>query len=446
MRLTQSLQARLFLGASAWSGVALIITWLFLSYLVRGQLEAQVHHRLEIDMGQLLAHVSDHTDGQIKPVKELSDPLYQRVYSGHYWQIRVDNSVIARSRSLWDQDLATEPVSKTGSGSYRHIAGPRGEPLLTLTRWVTLPRIPSDVQLEVTTSLQEIESAVSQFRLVLAFGLGALALGLLVAVMIQVRLGLRPLVRMRAGLADIRNSRAQSLQGQYPDEVRPLVDDLNAVLADNDTLVERARSRAGNLAHALKTPLSILANEADNQTRRGDSVLGQRLLREIETMRARIDWHLAHARIAARLRPGTRTAVEPVLGRLQRTLRRLYREREISVQTEANSSFLGEVQDLEQMLGNLMDNACKWAAHQVQVRVAKSGSQLFIQVNDDGPGLTPQAREEAISRGSRLDETTPGDGLGLSIVRELAELYGGRLELGDASIGGLAARLFLPAI
>lgn len=328
---------------------------------------------------------------------------------------------------------------------YRHIAGPDGEALLMLTRSVTLPSVPDAFQFEVTTNLASIEAAVQQFRLVLALGLGGLALGLLLAVILQVRLELRPLRGMRRGLADIRSSQAERLQGDYPTEIKPLVDDLNAVLADNDSLIERARTRAGNLAHALKTPLSILANEADAQSRQGNAQLGERLSRETQTMQAQIDWRLAHARIAARVRPGTRTNVAQVLERLRRTLARLYPERSITVAADSALAFRGEAQDLEQMLGNLMGNACQWATGSIRVRAVQQQARLALEVADDGPGLPPEPRELVAARGRRLDETKPGVGLGLAIVSELAELYGGHLKLAQAPAGGLLAALILPS-
>lgn len=448
MRLTQSLQSRLLLGAGVWSLVALIVTWLLLSYLMRTQLETQAHHKLSADLNQLLAQVEGQADGGLRPGVQLSDPLYQRVYSGNYWQISstppAGSKMITRSRSLWDQDLLLAETN-TNADSFRHVSGPRGESLLALVRTVTLPRVTGPVQLQVTTNLAEVEAAMDQFRLVLALGLLALALGLLMAVFVQIRLGLAPLRRMRRGLADIRDGVSQHLAGEYPAEVQPLVEDLNAVLNDNETLIERARSRAGNLAHALKTPLSVLANEADAQTHQGNFDLGERLLLETQTMQARIDWHLAHARIAARQRPGAHTQVKPVLERLQRTLAKLYPEREITHHVSVDVAFRGETQDLEQMLGNLMDNACKWAKRVVQVTITQDQNKISIAVNDDGQGLSPAARELALGRGRRLDEAKPGDGLGLSIVYELAELYGGALILVESPGGGLSARLELPA-
>jgi signal transduction histidine kinase len=445
LTLSNSLQSRLLLGAGAWSVLALIITGLLLAYLMREQLESQVQQRLAADMTQLLGKVEMSADERLTIQRDLSDPLYQKIYSGSYWQLSRDGVVVLRSRSLWDQDLPPQAAQPSDESGFAYLGGPQSQKLLSLQRQVTLPRVPGRLSVQITRDLAEIDSAMRQFNLVLASGLGILALGLIVASFLQVRLGLRPLRRMRRGLAEIRQGEATGLTGRYPVEVQPLVEDLNGVLSDNAALIERARSRAGNLAHALKTPLSVLANEARERQRAGDPV-GDRLDVEIRNMRTQLDWHLAHARVAAARRPGMSTSVDFVADRLVRTLTKLYPENRIDRHGTTGLKFAGELQDLEQMLGNLLDNACKWATRQVDLRVADNASGILICVEDDGPGLSDELKVHALQRGKRLDEKSPGDGLGLSIVKELAELYRGELRLGDAPAGGLAVTLVLPAV
>ncbi|MEQ8798466.1 MAG: sensor histidine kinase [Salinisphaeraceae bacterium] len=445
MRLTpRSLQGRLLLGAAIWGLLALALTELLLLYTARGQMEAQLRQRLSADLDQLLAASAARPDGGLAIERELSDPLYQRVFSGHYWQVARDDAVVARSRSLWDQALPSH-ASVGAHARPAYLSGPRGQSLLALTRQVTLPRLEGTVRLTVASDLNDVEASMQRFGLVLTAGFGALALGLVLAAVLQVRLGLRPLRRLRDELIAIRRADTKVLAGEYPSEVAPLVADMNAVLRDNQTLIERARSRAGNLAHALKTPLSVLGNEAHQQRRHGQTALAERLQQVTDEMQRDIDWHLAHARIAAVNRPDARTLLSPVLARLQRTLSRLFHEQRIEVSPMPELAFRGEAQDLEQMLGNLMENACKWASRQVTVTAHGQGEQLEIVIEDDGPGLAVEARDNVLHRGRRLDESMPGSGLGLSIVLELTDLYGGSLALGSSSAGGLSARLRLPA-
>jgi signal transduction histidine kinase len=229
--------------------------------------------------------------------------------------------------------------------------------------------------------------------------------------------------------------------------VQPLIDDFNAVLDRNAEVVARARTQAGNLAHALKTPLAVLAHAADADGPRDELAL--RVREQVALSRRHIDWHLARARVAASQRlPGQRTTVAPVLAGLVRVMTRVHAERGLTLHLDEvlpDLAFAGEEQDLQEMVGNLLDNACLWARHRVGLRALREADQLVITVEDDGPGIAPDQREAVLSRGVRLDETTPGSGLGLAIVVDLVLLYGGRLALEDSESGGLQARLSLPA-
>src|SRR5204862_1589580 len=294
---------------------------------------------------------------------------------------------------------------------------------------------------------------------VLAFG-GAiittflvLAAVLLLTTLFQVRFGLAPLSRISRSLAAIRSGKAEKLEGTFPVEIEPLARETNALIDANREIVERARTHVGNLAHALKTPLSVIVNEA---TARGDDTLAVKVREQANVMRDQVQRHLERARIAARATVvGTVTEVAPVVTALARSMEKIHRDRGIAIDIDAprDIRFRGEKQDLEEMVGNLVDNACKWAQSRVAVEVlaaradTQAGSTLRVVVDDDGPGLTPSQRErvQVARRGNRLDETKPGSGLGLSIVTDLAALYGGALTLGTAPIGGLRAELVLPA-
>jgi signal transduction histidine kinase len=296
---------------------------------------------------------------------------------------------------------------------------------------------------------QEIEEETRSFDRVLVVTFGTLIVALLLTTMFQVRFGLAPLKRISEGLAAIRGGTAERLEGQFPFEIAPLARETNALIDANREIVERARTHVGNLAHALKTPLSVMVNEA---TARRRDPLAQKVLEQADIMRDQVTRHLERARLAARLTVvGDVTEVPPVVSALARTMEKIYHDRGIAIDVEAPTPvrFKGEQPDLEEMVGNLVDNACKWARSRVSIEVMAEtdGAQsvAHILVDDDGPGLDADQREQVTHRGQRMDETKPGSGLGLSIVVELAALYGGSLTLDTAPIGGLRAELVLPA-
>jgi len=273
------------------------------------------------------------------------------------------------------------------------------------------------------------------------------------AALAQVAVGLSPLRAMQRALADVHEGRTPRLQGRFPTEVQPLIDDFNDVLDRNTEVVTRARTQAGNLAHALKTPLSVLDQAADGTLAAHDSELARLVKEQVGLSRRHIDWHLARARVAATQRlPGQRTAVGPVLAGLVRVMERVHAERGIAITMQADGEplfFAGEEQDLQEMLGNLLDNACKWARSNVTVQaepvIGSAPPQMQIHIEDDGPGIDAENLALVGARGVRLDESVPGTGLGLAIVQDLVGLYGGSLTLQPAASGGLNATLRLPA-
>ena len=274
------------------------------------------------------------------------------------------------------------------------------------------------------------------------------AVAALVTGLTQIRRGLTPFDRLRARLSSVRDGRDRRIEGTYPTEVQPLVNDLNGLLAHREGIVRRAVAKAGDLAHGLKTPLALLAQEADRMEREGHGEAAADIRQQVERMRRQVDYHLAHARAAASgAAPGARCFVSASAEGLARTLLRLHADRAVTIRVDvpADHSFQGEVEDLDEMLGNLLDNACKWARSDVVVGSSKDETRIVITVDDDGPGLAPALWGEVMGRGVRADEAAPGSGFGLAIVRDLAELYGGSVSLGSAPQGGLRARLELPA-
>ena len=267
----------------------------------------------------------------------------------------------------------------------------------------------------------------------------------LIGGMLLVRRGLSPLERLRERLMAVRDGREREVVGAYPTEIQPLVNDLNALLADREKAVERAIATAGDLAHGLKTPLAVLLREAEHAEGESASTIRQ----QVERMRRHVEYHLAHARATASAgtAPGVRCRVAESANALARTMRQLHADRGLTIEVHVpeEHSIRGRREDLDEMLGNLIDNACKWARSRVRVESSIVGQEVVIAVDDDGPGLDPSMRDSVLQRGVRADESSPGSGLGLAIVRELAELYGGSISLGPSPLGGMRARLALPA-
>jgi signal transduction histidine kinase len=273
----------------------------------------------------------------------------------------------------------------------------------------------------------------------------------MVAGLAIVRGGMAPLEQMRLRLAAVRAGAATRVEGRFPSEVQPLVSDLNALLAHQEEAVGRARAKAGDLAHGLKTPLAILAHEADRIAAAGNADLAASIGEQIDRMRRQIEYHLAHARAAASgATPGARCAIAASADALARTMKRLHADRGLTIEVRVDPAHevRCERADLDEMLGNLLDNACKWARGRVQVTsapVADRSRAVVIRVEDDGPGIDPALREAVLQRGVRADQASPGSGFGLAIVRDLADLYGGSVSLHGAPIGGVSAQLTLPA-
>jgi signal transduction histidine kinase len=271
---------------------------------------------------------------------------------------------------------------------------------------------------------------------------------LLVVGLAQVRRALSPLQRLRARLADIHAGRETTIAGDYPSEVQPLVDDLNALLAQRDQAIRRAIAKAGDLAHGLKTPLAVLTQESERARRAGQVDLADSLDEQVTHMRRQLEYHLAHARAAASgASAGTVASVRESADGLARTLSRLHAARGLTIEVHVDPAHAVRVQreDLDELLGNLMDNACKWTRSRVTVTSASEGASVTMVVEDDGPGVDPALRASVLQRGVRADEAAPGSGFGLAIVGDLAELYGGSISLESAPSGGLRARLVLPA-
>jgi signal transduction histidine kinase len=280
--------------------------------------------------------------------------------------------------------------------------------------------------------------------------MGILAGASVVGGLFLVRKAVAPFGTLRTGLSSVREGRSRRIEGDYPSEVQPLVNDLNALLEDRERAIARALTTAGDLAHGLKTPLAVLAQEAEQTGAAGHDELAATLRQLVERMQRQIDYHLARARAtaSARAAPGLRCPVLPSVEGLVRTMRRLHAERELTIDADVSPAheIRGRREDLEEMLGNLLDNACKWARSRVAISSFADDTRVVVSVDDDGPGLDPSMRAQVLQRGVRADQQVGGSGLGLAIVSELAELYGGSVILDTSPLGGTRARLELPRL
>lgn len=450
-----SLALRLFLWATAWTAVILLVTGIVLSSLYRQAVERAFDSRLGVYLRTLVADVASPENPNEPFPQSVSEPLFELPLSGWYWQVtRLDGAKhdVRASRSLWDGGLprlaVVSPAAAVGVRT-GYVTGPEEQKLRLVERTIDLGDEGSFL-VAVAGDAVEIEEEIRAFDRALAVTFAVLALILLLTTAFQVRFGLAPLKRISESLAAIRAGTAERLEGKFPVEIAPLARETNALLDANREIVERARTHVGNLAHALKTPLSVMVNEA---AARGDDPLASKVREQTDIIRDQVTRHLERARMAARLTViGTITEVSPVVHAIARTLEKTHHDKGLTLKIDASEDarFLGERQDLEEMIGNLVDNACKWAQSRVAIEAFSERPELQKQVvrivvDDDGRGLTPAEREQVARRGRRLDESKPGSGLGLSIVVELAALYGGGLTLGAAPLGGLRAELVLPA-
>ncbi|MEZ5932036.1 MAG: ATP-binding protein [Alphaproteobacteria bacterium] len=382
-------------------------------------------------------------NGRLDLSLQLGEPRFDQPFSGWYWQIDDGEQPVRRSSSLWAQALIL-PHPESEEVVLPEVRGPSGQTLRVLIRPILLPGQDRPYWYAVAGDESELRGPKNRFDGLLALTLAMLFAGVLAAILIQVRFGLQPLFRIRRALTAIRSGESRRLEGAYPSEIEPLAHELNALIDHSETLIERAQTHVGNLAHGLKTPLSVLANEVRGK----DTPLSHLVERQTTLMRQQVEHHLSRARAAATSNIlGARCEVRPVLGDLKRTLERIHEERGIEIEMTCSDEiiFRGARHDLEEMLGNLMDNACKWAKSRVRVQADRQGDRVVLTIEDDGDGLPPSKRDEVLKRGRRLDESVPGTGLGLSIVVDLASLYGGKFALGDSTLGGLSATLQLPA-
>lgn len=463
---SQSLVLRLVRSATLWALPILIVTAVALTWFYRSSTHRIFDDPMVSAVTSLIAAANIPASGaldQISLDREPTDPRYQQALSGRYWLIGTlepNGSVLSltTSRSLYGETLklnsryAAQLTQNKGEEIAASSTGPDGEPLRVIARLVTLPNAAEPVVIMAAIDSRPTSQAVRRFAFLASGLMLLLSAGLVIAVFTQVRLGLKPLFELRDTVADVREGRTTRVDGNYPREIQPLATELNFLIDHNRDVVERARTHVGNLAHALKTPLAVLVNESESRKNSKETEFSKIVERQTTAMRSQVDHHLRRARAAARGQSiGVSTEIEPVLSALARTLPRIFRSKDIDMATTFAPSlaFRGEKRDLEEMAGNLMDNACKWTTSRVNVRAVPNPddeTSLLITVEDDGPGLREEDYATALKRGARLDEATPGTGFGLAIVDDLARAYKGSVKLSRSELGGLCVTLTLPMI
>ena len=453
-----SLAFRLMASSAIVSIILLAAAAFLLSNLFQAALERNFDARLRAVLDGLLGNVELTQEGAPAMLVQLADTRFSLPLSGWYWQVTPPpgkNLPDLASESRLEQRLKfpdDKLIARSSDGiASFYLQDSNGARLRSIEQKFKLFG-KDEFSFLVAGNFDELKDEADAFRQTLYAVLFLLGTGLVVAILAQTRYGLRPLRRLQEAVTGIREGKAEKLEGDYPSEIQPVAEELNLLIQSNSEIVDRARTQVGNLAHALKTPLSVLTNEA--HVHKG--ALAEKVNEQAHVMRDQVNLYLDRARRAARAHTlGAVSEIEPVLSGLARTLMRIHQEKGVSIELDcpATLKFRGERQDLEEMAGNLLDNACKWAAQQIAVEVRPVKTEagdgrafVDIAVSDDGPGLPSGRRADALKRGKRIDETKPGSGLGLNIVSETAAMYGGSVVLDDSQLGGLKAVLRLPSI
>ena len=439
---SRSINLRLLLAVLLMVLLALPVAGWLLAHHYRTAAVNAFDERLEATLNVVIAGVTyDPLNQQLNYERALGDSRFDHVYSGWYWQITDEANRSVASRSLWDQRL---PVLESERVTARTLPGPRGQQLRVVERDIYLAPLETPLHVSVAARDDDLREDIQEFQQMLwlgLLGLGALLLGVLA---LQVRWGLAPLRRMNANLREVEQGRTEQLETRLPDELATLAKSMNAVLARDQRLIERGRHTAGNLAHALKTPISVmrlLAKQLPSESRSAWEA-------ELSRIDSAVRHHLARASAAGEGVRFAPVALQGTLAPLITGLARLAQRRHITLRQTVDSGVRVHMdgQDLQEMVGNLLDNALRWGKSDVHIRLQAQSEMLLLVVSDDGPGMTPQECQAAVQRGRRLDEQRSGSGLGLAIVTDLVTLYHGQMRLQRAESGGLEVVIELPVV
>lgn len=447
-----SLAVRLMVTSALWSALALAVAGWLLTALYTASLVRSFDERILVFEKTLVGIIAAAPAGTAPDAGTMGDPRFGRFLSGWYWMVRDAGTgdILAASQSLLGEALELPPPPPGGTVMAADADDSAGARLRVVSQRIYLSGGRSR-EVFVTGSLADLSGEIATFRVQVFATLALFALGLVIAAMVQVRVGLKPLAAMSLALAAIRQGRAGRLEGHWPREIAPLAHELNAVIDANGAIVDRSRTQVGNLAHALKTPLAVVLNEA----RAEGGPFAAKVLEQVGVMRSEVERYLDRARLAAdRKVVGAKADVARSVESLARVMRRAHPDRVISVEIAAEADGCAariEKRDLEEAIGNLMDNACKYGSEQIEVRVwldrrERDEPCVVLSIRDDGPGLPAADFAIALGRGKRLDETVPGSGIGLAVAAEIIETYGGRIGLGPPTLGGLNVEVRLPLV
>jgi len=430
--------------AAFWITALLLLGGFALDRVLRNSIVDSFDKQLVLVLNKsLVAAAEIGPDGEVRLNRPPADQRFIEPYSGVYFQISGQGSDTFPSRSLWDRRLRVSDghqdveVHRYDSNEFA------GEPLRIAERDIQLPGSNTRWRFQVAQSREMIDTQIRDLRSTLFWSFLALGIGLLVLATLQTFYGLWPLRRVRREVAQIRSGNQTRISEAFPAEIRPLTEEINQLLAHSEEQAEEARRHAGNLAHALKTPLTVITNAATANS----PDLSDTVCREATVMRRQVDHHLARARaIGRRASAQARAVVWESVEAVQRAVDRLYAEVTVDIAGDRRAQVRVERQDLDEMIGNLVENAAKYGGGRVFVTVERKDDMIDIIVEDDGRGIPEQQRDAIFQRGARLDTDKPGTGLGLAIVRDVAEIYGGQIKLEESEdLGGLRARLTLPA-
>lgn len=427
----KSLQTRLLLGAFLWIAAGLLVSGIAISGIFREHVAVQFHHELEDHLTELQGLSIVGSSGHLSILRPVSDPRFSASESGYYWEIRQSGLPVLRSESLAGRDLTVGGAHRMDVARRSVRIDPRREPF----------------NFEVAGDTSELTVVMARFNRLLFTSLSVIAIGLFVAAAAQVGFGLHPLRRLRLALGDVRGGRAERLSDDFPTEVRPLVSDLNALIDAQADMIRRARSQAGNMGHALRTPLAILMAQARTLAANGHAEIAEAILVECRAMTRQVDYQVARARAAAsRAGVGAHVIAALTVDEIISAMEKIWAERGLVYCNEVPRNLIVAVNsdDLGEILANLIDNAAKWAGHEIRLTGETVDHGVILTIEDDGPGIPIENRERAFCLGERLDQSKPGSGLGLAIVKDLVDLYGRNVSLTQSNLGGLKAVVTLP--
>ncbi len=445
-----TLKGRLILLSVGIFAIALVVAWFALSNLFEKHVEARIQSELTNHLNQLILSIKENKPGKLSLQKPLSDPRFNQPFSGLYWQVSSKDGGLLKSRSLWDFKLGVSNKIKTANGLQEYsINGPDDSELFSMVQYVSLDAGSGEKFFLMIVSLDhsEITKAVDNFSYDLALALGTLAIILLITVLIQVFVGLAPLRKIKTELAQLQSGERQNLDDSYPEEVLPVIKQINDFIKSQEIAAERGRARASDLAHGFKTPLSILTAEARRLEAQGNTHSTQILRQQITIMRQHVERELARAKLQS-IQPQTskKTNIKDTIEKLIATFERLTDERPINwiIDIPADLSIQMDSGDFVEVCGNLLENAQKWSKTSIAIYAKKiRNDRVVLEIEDDGPGVEDSQLEEILQRGKRLDETTNGTGLGLAIANDIMQAYHYSLEPYHAKRGGLGMRLFM---